>query len=233
MRHVFLIPFLLVLPRPAFGQQCSSSVPRAAGSLTTVTTISEHDDTDPTDAIVHLGTAGAQVEMLSNIHGFETGIAHARNKLLVFFAPRSHAIVLSGTLIPVAYDTLRSLAGSRAHDLAPVDGIRGMFVRADNRFQVVYATPDGKAAVAARMWGATGQDITRDQIRGIPGAVPEISISGASADANEQSGLPGLSGGLIGIPSAPEVIMFIDPQCIYSMKAMHILQPQSMQGKFA
>lgn len=230
MRSFYVLPFLLFMHVPARGQQCSVSIPIESRSDTIGPPL-EHNDKGRTDAVAHLGIAGANIEKLPDLHGFEAGIAHTRNELLVFFAPESHAIVLSGTLIPVPYDTLRSLAGSRAHDLAPVDGIRGMFVRADNRFQVVYATPDGKAAVAARMWGATGQDITKDQIRGIPGAVPEISISGASSDANEQSGLQGLSGGLIGIPSAPEVIMFIDPQCIYSTKAMHILQPAIDAGK--
>ncbi|MCJ8352882.1 MULTISPECIES: thiol:disulfide interchange protein [Novacetimonas] len=230
MRCFYVLPFLLLMHAPARGQQCSVSTPIGSRSDTIGPTL-EHGDKGRTDAVAHLGIAGANIEKLPDLHGFETGIAHIRNELLVFFAPESHAIVLSGTLIPVPYDTLRSLAGSRAHDLAPVDGIRGMFVRADNRFQVVYATPDGKAAVAARMWGATGQDITKNQIRDIPGAVPEISISGPSSDANEQSGLQGLSGGLIGTPSAPEVIMFIDPQCIYSMKAMHILQPEIDAGK--
>uniref|UniRef100_UPI003B591DF5 thiol:disulfide interchange protein n=1 Tax=Novacetimonas labruscae TaxID=3229898 RepID=UPI003B591DF5 len=230
MRSFYVLPFLLFMHVPARGQQCSVSIPIESRSDTIGPPL-EHNDKGRTDAVAHLGIAGANIEKLPDLHGFEAGIAHTRNELLVFFAPESHAIVLSGTLIPVPYDTLRSLAGSRAHDLAPVDGIRGMFVRADNRFQVIYATPDGKAAVAARMWGATGQDITKDQIRGIPGAVPEISISGASSDANEQSGLQGLSGGLIGTPSAPEVIMFIDPQCVYSMKAMHILQPAVDAGK--
>ncbi|MBY4639731.1 thiol:disulfide interchange protein [Gluconacetobacter entanii] len=230
MRSFYVLPFLVLMHAPARGQQCSVSTPIESRSDTIGPPL-EHNDKDRTDAVAHLGVAGANIEKLPDLHGFEAGIAHTRNELLVFFAPESHAIVLSGTLIPVPYDTLRSLAGSRAHDLAPVDGIRGMFVRADNRFQVVYATPDGKAAVAARMWGATGQDITKDQIRDIPGAVPEISISGPSSDTNERSGLLGLSGGLIGTTSAPEVIMFIDPQCIYSTKAMHILQPAIDAGK--
>jgi len=230
MRSFYMLPFLLLMHAPARGQQCSVSTPIDSRSDTTGPTL-EHDGKGTTDAVAHLVIAGANIEKLPDLHGFETGIAHTRNELLVFFTPESHAIVLSGTLIPVPYDTLRSLAGSRAHDLAPVYGIRGMFVRADNRFQVVYATPDGKAAVAARMWGATGHDITKDQIRGIPGAVPEITISTPSSDANKQSGLQGLSGGLIGIPSAPEVIMFIDPQCIYSMKAMHMLQPAIDAGQ--
>ncbi|MBV1834143.1 thiol:disulfide interchange protein [Novacetimonas pomaceti] len=230
MRCFYVLPFLLLMHAPAQGQQCSVSTPIESRSDTIGPTL-EHDDKGRTDAVDHLGIAGANIEKLPDLHGFETGIAHTKNELLVFFAPESHAIVLSGTLIPVPYDTLRSLAGSRAHDLIPVDGIRGMFVRTDNRFQVVYATPDGKAAVAARMWGATGHDITKDQIRDIPGAVPEITISTPSSDANEQAGLQGLSGGLTGTPSAPEVIMFIDPQCIYSTKAMHMLQPAIDAGK--
>ncbi|NHO20540.1 thiol:disulfide interchange protein [Acetobacter oeni] len=202
----------------------SPSEPRLPGP-----SMDGHGDTD---AIAHLGTRGATVEMQANLHGFETGIAHMRGgEVLVFFAPTDHKVVLSGTLIPVPYDTLRHYADGRAHDLVPSHGIRGMFVQAGNRFQVVYATPDGQAAVAARMWDATGKDLTKTQIKDIPGAVPTITVSSSSSDTHSQSGLTDLSGGSLGAPSAPEVLMFIDPQCIYSIRAMRALQPAISAGK--
>ncbi|NHN93185.1 thioredoxin domain-containing protein [Acetobacter sicerae] len=231
MRPVYLFPFALLACSSAFAQQCAQPLSLESPSEPRLPGPSQHGHGD-TDAIAHLGARGATVEMQPNLHGFETGIAHiGEGEILVFFAPTDHKVILSGTLIPVPYDTLRHYAGGRARDLVPSHGIRGMFVQAGNRFQIVYATPDGQAAVAARMWDATGKDLTKAQIRDIPGAVPAVTVSASSSHANTRSGLADLSGGSLGVPSAPEAVMFIDPQCIYSIRAMRALQPAIGAGR--
>jgi thiol:disulfide interchange protein DsbG len=79
------------------------------------------------------------------------------------------------------------------------------------------------------MWDATGRDITREQIASIPGAVPTGTIGeGFGNDVETGKPAPPLSMiafakktiGTIGNVAAPELWMFIDPQCSFSIHAM-------------
>lgn len=231
MRRVFLLPLTLLMCPAALAQQCSDLLRPKPFPEPMLQDPSQRHHVG-TDAVTHLKAYGATVEMGPNVHGFETGLARMnQDEILVFFAPTDHSVVLSGTLIPVPYDTLRHYAGKRVHDLVLSHGIRGMFVQTGGHFQVVYATPDGRAAVAARMWDPTGKDLTKAQIKDIPGAVPAIAVSASFSDAHIQARLTELSGGWLGVSSAPEVVMFIDPQCIYSIRATRVLQSAITAGK--
>ena len=96
------------------------------------------------------------------------------------------------------------------------------------------------------MWDAAGKDLTRDQVASIPGAVPTVTI-GADADkpgvapasdtgavASPGSVLQIAEGtihGVLGNVSAPQLWMFIDPQCSFSIRAMQQLMPYVTSGK--
>ncbi|MBS1029107.1 thiol:disulfide interchange protein [Gluconobacter albidus] len=186
----------------------------------------------PTDAIQRLVQAGSEILWAEPQHGLQTGVAHGDNQLLVFFTPENHSFIIGGTLIPVPYDRLHELMGKRATDLEVWHGTRGMFVRNGDRFQVVYATPDGQAAIAGTVWDTAGKNITRQQIRYILGAVPTVRIDvpgGGKASAGSLS--EQIYAGVIGQKAAPEVIMFIDPRCTFSIRAMQLLQPAVDSGK--
>lgn len=227
-RASFLLAGSLLMAGPAFGQtQCT--VPPPASSATPIT---KPVAPAPTDAVQRLVQSGNEVFWVSPQHGLQTGIAHGDNQLLVFFTPESHAFILGGTVIPVPYDQLRSLLGKRATDLESYHDVKGMFVRNGDRFQVVYAMPDGEAAIAGTLWDAAGKNVTRQQIRYIPGAVPTVRIDvpeGAKAAAGNLS--QQIYAGTIGREGAPEVIMFIDPRCSFSIRAMQVLQPAVDAGK--
>nr|WP_243429859.1 thiol:disulfide interchange protein [Acetobacter sacchari] len=180
------------------------------------------------DALKRLTGSGARIAAQGAFHGFETGVAYAPDRVFVFFTPKDHAGVLGGTAIPAPYDTLRALSGKRATELAPWHGIRGMFLQNGDHFQVIYATPDGQAAIAGSLWDASGHDVTREQIRSIPGAVPTVRMD---AGQITQAALTGLHGGEIGSANAPEVVMLIDPQCMYSIRAGHSLMTAVQAGQ--
>src|SRR5260370_32999605 len=89
------------------------------------------------------------------------------------------------------------------------------------------------------MWDAAGKDLTRQQVAQIPGAIPTVVAGGAesgqlSSTAAGVAALPLVqkaSSGTIGQASAPRLFMLIDPQCIYSVRALQMLQPYVANGR--
>ncbi len=66
---------------------------------------------------------------------------------------------------------LRRIAstGAQLTDLGTEHGLRTVFARNGQSFQVFYLTPDGQGAVGGVMWDAAGRNITRQQVSSIDG----------------------------------------------------------------
>jgi len=178
------------------------------------------------DAVAHLKVAGSSLDWQTPAYGWAVGVLRQTDQVMLFMTPQDHRYVIGGTIIPVPYARLREMMGHRATDLKPVLGVPGMFVTEGDHFRIVYASPDGRAAMTGTLWDAAGKNITRQQIRFIPGAVPNVTLSGP-----QMPGTASLYAGEIGSPHAPEVMMFIDPRCMYSMRALSALQPAVDAGR--
>jgi thiol:disulfide interchange protein DsbG len=88
------------------------------------------------------------------------------------------------------------------------------------------------------MWDVAGKDITRQQIAHIPGAVPTVVVGAETGQSRPTRGssaaLPLLQKaffGTTGPASAPHLFMLVDPQCIYSIRALQMLQPYVAAGR--
>jgi len=133
---------------------------------------------------------------------------------------------------------LTALAGDRVIDLGEQHGLRGIFVRSGAQFQVFYATPDGERLIPGVLWDADGKNLTRQQVANVPGAIPTVVVGDADpARAGAAAGTAALplvqkaNFGTIGQPTAPHLWMLIDPQCIYSVRALQQLQPYVANGR--
>jgi thiol:disulfide interchange protein DsbG len=132
-------------------------------------------------------------------------------------------------------------AGAALLDLGTVHGMRTIFAKKDEAFQVFYLVPDGSAAIGGIMWDASGHDITRDQVTPIPGVIPTVRIGpgtglAEAAPAVDHEGADALrlvqktAYGTIGSPDAPRLWMFVDPLCSFSIRAMQQLAPYVQAG---
>ncbi|WP_291366618.1 thiol:disulfide interchange protein [Acetobacter sp. UBA5411] len=209
---------------PSFAQQAQCAAPDIRTPPATV-------PADATgDAFQRLVGNGTAVTWETPRFGLQVGIAKKTDQVMIFFTDPDHRYVLGGTVVPVPYQTLRTALTERAHDLAPELGLKGMFVQNGPHFQVLYATPDGQGAIAGTLWDAQGKNITRQQIRLIPGAVPSVRIDGGAMRASQPLA-DQIHGGDVGAADAPQVVMFIDPRCSFSVRAMRLLQPAVDRGR--
>ncbi len=137
---------------------------------------------------------------------------------------------------------LRRIAstGAQLTDLGAEHGLRTVFARNGQSFQVFYLTPDGQGAVGGVMWDATGRNITRQQVSSIDGAIPTVTIGTAptapprTAQTTATSALQAAASttyGMTGVASAPRLWVFIDPLCSFSVRAMEQLRPFIASGK--
>ncbi|MBV8590265.1 MAG: hypothetical protein JO212_09430 [Acetobacteraceae bacterium] len=129
---------------------------------------------------------------------------------------------------------LRRIAASGAQltNLGTVPGVRAVFARAGQRFQVFYVTPDGESVIGGVMWDAAGENITRQQVAKIDGVTPTVVIGQADAKPGELiKAAEAATYGPAGNPSAPRLWMFFDPQCSFSIRAMQQLKPYADQGR--
>ncbi len=128
-----------------------------------------------------------------------------------------------------------SSAGAELLDLGMQHGLRTVFARNGSSFQVFYLTPDGQAEIGGVMWDAAGQNITRRQVASIDGTIPTVTIGQDAVKPPEQTLAAAQSSlleavrttnfGTLGNTSAPELWMFVDPLCSYSVRAMAELDP--------
>lgn len=134
-------------------------------------------------------------------------------------------------------------AGAELTELGVRHGLRGIFARAGERFQVFYLAPDGQAVIGGVMWDALGQNVTRRQVAGIEGTIPTVTLGPAGTAPPRQATMAvstppadplmvveSTSFGLAGSSGAPRVWMLIDPLCGHSVQAMERLRPLLASG---
>lgn len=134
--------------------------------------------------------------------------------------------------------------GAEAFDIGTSHGLRGVFARKGDTFQVFYITPDNQAVIGGVMWDGTGHNITRDQVAPIDGAIPTVTIGDVPAAtaaqtpqadtasrADVSAALGSIVAGKFGTETAPLLTVFIDPLCSYSVHAMDQLQSYVAAGR--
>jgi len=156
--------------------------------------------------------------------------ARSGDQFMLFQVTPDGQAAVSGATVELAPARLETIASGNITDLGVQHGLQGFFVRSGPQFQVFYATPDNERLIPGVMWDAAGKDLTRQQVAHIPGAIPTVVVGGAepgpsSAPAAAVAALPLVqkaSFGTIGQASAPRLFMLIDPQCIYSVRALQM-----------
>lgn len=133
--------------------------------------------------------------------------------------------------------------GAEAFDIGTSHGLRGVFARKGDTFQVFYITPDNQAVIGGVMWESSGHNVTRDQVAPIDGAIPTVTIgdvagpagpsphADAPAQVDPTNALASIVSGKFGTDSAPTLTIFIDPLCSYSVRAMDQLQSYVAAGR--
>ena len=194
--------------------------------------------------LVHIATAGASLFDLGSSHGLRTIYARNGGQVMVFeVAPDGQATV-AGLMTDISVEQLQMMGAADVAELPILHGLRGFFLHNGAHYQVFYASPDRQRVIPGVMWDVAGKNLTQNQIAAIPGIVPRVTIGDTSTDTTGTSAAaPALGGpallavaqgtthGSIGNPSAPELWMFIDPQCSFSLRAMQQLEPSIVAGK--
>ena len=187
----------------------------------------------------HVASAGAVVTDLGEAHGMRAVAARNGDQFMLFqVAPDGQAAV-SGAIVELKPSQIETIAKGNITDLSVEHDLPGFFVRSGLQFQVFYATPDRERLIPGVMWDVAGKDITRQQIAHIPGAVPTVVVGGG--ETGQSSSTEGLVAalpllrkaffGTAGPASAPHLFMLVDPQCIYSVRALQVLQPYVAAGR--
>ena len=183
----------------------------------------------------HVASKGAHVSSFGPVHGLSMIAAKSGDQFMIFEVTPDGAAGVSGVPIDLTLAQLQSISGGNITDLGVKHDLHGYYVRSGPQFQVFYATPDSNGLIPGVMWDASGTDITRQQVAQIPGAVPTVEVgSGVDQPASPAQALPLLETeryGTIGPAMAPKVFMFIDPQCIYSIRTFQELQPYAQAGR--
>ena len=186
-----------------------------------------------------LTEAGAQVLDFGMVHGLRLVGARNGQEFRVFSMLPDGSAAVEGAPLAMSVDQLTRLAANDITQLGRVAGFDGLFVRSGGHFQVFYSSPDGEAVVPGILRDAEGKNLTRQQMQGVPGAIPTVELqdgptSIASVDSSPEPSLAAIQKaafGTIGSGAAPEVFMIIDPQCVYSVRAYQQLQPYAAAGK--
>jgi hypothetical protein len=182
--------------------------------------------------VQHVASAGAVVSDLGSSYGMRAIAARNGDQFMLFQVTPDGQVAVSGAIVELAPAQLETIASGNITDLGVQHGLQGFFARSGPQFQVFYATPDNERLIPGVLWDAAGKDLTRQQVARIPGAIPTVVVGGAepgrsSSTAAGVAALPLVqkaSLGAIGQASAPRVFMLIDPQCIYSVRALQMLQ---------
>ncbi len=197
-------------------------------------------------ALAHIAATGAVLSDLGVSHGLRTVFASNAGQFMVFeLAPDGQAAV-AGLMADISVEQLQETAGKQLQTLAEQHGLPVYFLRNGSKFQVFYATPDHQRLIAGVMWGAQGENLTQTAIAGIPGTTPTVTLgnvpegAAASPAVDTVSVNPSVSllavaehtsYGSAGNDKAPQLWMFIDPQCSFSVRAMRELQPYVASGR--
>jgi thiol:disulfide interchange protein DsbG len=192
----------------------------------------------------HIAAAGATLSDLGTSHGLRTISARNGAQVMVFQLSPDGQATVAGLMTDLSVDQLRAIGGKDLVELPPQHGLRALFLHNGPQFQVFYASPDNERIIPGIMWDAGGKDLTRDQVASIPGTIPTVTI-GSDIPGGGQAATPGQTAGSanllavvqstthgsIGNASAPELWMFVDPQCSFSVRAMQQLTPFITAGK--
>ena len=189
--------------------------------------------------VQHVASAGAVVRDLGSSHEMRAIATRSGDQFMLFQVTPDGQAAVSGATVELAPAQLETIASGNITDLGVQHGLQGFFVRSGPQFQVFYATPDNERLIPGVMWDAAGKDLTRQQVAHIPGAIPTVVVGGAqpgqsNSTAADVAALPLVQKaflGAIGQASAPRLFMLIDPQCIYSVRALQMLQPYVANGR--
>jgi thiol:disulfide interchange protein DsbG len=195
--------------------------------------------------LAHIAAAGATLSDIGISHGLRVVSARHGTQVMVFEVTPDGQAAVAGLMTDLSVNQLRAIGGQDLIELPLQHGLRALFLHNGPEFQIFYASPDNERVIPGVMWDAAGRDLTRDQVAAIPGTVPTVRIgSDVTAEgalggaADRVNGLPDLiavaqstTHGSIGNASAPELWMFMDPQCSFSVRAMQQLTPFITAGK--
>jgi len=187
---------------------------------------------------------GQPAELGDNVHSVQQPPAFMQpsSPQPTMAGPAAH-IISAGEISRVPALRRIASAGAQLTDLGSEHGLRTVFARNGQNFQVFYLTPDGQGAIGGVMWDAAGRNITRQQVSSIDGAIPTVTIGAPAAPASTSrttpeaaatSALQAVSSttyGTTGVASAPRLWVFIDPLCSFSVRAMEQLRPFTAAGR--
>ena len=217
--------------------QSAPSTATASGS-DALLALAAPSDIDAVPVLKHIAATGAQLLDLGQAHGLRSVSARSGEQFMILqIAPDGQAVV-GGPQLDLPVDRLMTLAAGQVKELGETHGLRGLYLRNGQEFQVLYATPDGRATIAGVMWDATGKNLTREQVSKIDGAIPTVVVDKdgaksveAVARADALLGVERAAFGLIGDPAAPRLWMIVDPFCSYSVRAFDALKPYVTAGR--
>ena len=197
-------------------------------------------------ALAHIAASGASLSDLGVSHGLRTVFASNAGQFMVFeVAPDGQATV-AGLMADISVEQLQATTGKQLQTLPQQHGLPVYFLHNGPKFQVFYSTPDRQRLIAGVMWGVNGENLTQAAIAAIPGTTPTVTVGnvpdGATASpavdtvpVNSSTSLLTVaehtSYGTVGNAQAPQLWMFIDPQCSFSIRAMRELQPYVAAGR--
>jgi thiol:disulfide interchange protein DsbG len=189
---------------------------------------------DQSAAVAHIKKSGAQVNYLGFAHGLHRLSASSNNQFMLFQLSPDGAAVVAGLASDITVDNLKSISGAHLSPLGELHGLAGYYLQNGPEFQVLYETPDHTAMISGVMWemsGDTTKNVTKDQVAKIEGTTPKVLIGNEQVDVSADSKkspvalVEKTTFGTYGDPNAPRIYVFIDPLCIYSIRAMQELQP--------
>jgi thiol:disulfide interchange protein DsbG len=195
-------------------------------------------DADAVPVLKHIASTGAQLLELGSAHGLRSVSARSGEQFMILQISPDGEAVVGGPQLDLPVDKLMTLAPGQVKELGETHGLRGLYLRNGGEFQVLYATPDGKATIAGVMWDATGKNLTRDQVSTIDGTIPTVVVDKDGAKAVEAAAktdalanVEHATFGLAGDPAAPRLWMIVDPYCSYSVRAFDALRPYVKAGR--
>jgi thiol:disulfide interchange protein DsbG len=223
------IPAPATTVAPNVGAVTPSAAPRALSAPTNV---------DAVPVLKHIASTGAQLLELGDAHGLRSVSARSGEQFMILQITPDGEAVVGGPQLDLPVDKLMTLASGQVRELGETHGLRGLYLRNGGEFQVLYATPDGKATIAGVMWDATGKNLTRDQVSKIDGAIPTVVVDKdgaksveAAAKTDALASVEHATFGLAGDPAAPRLWMIVDPYCSYSVRAFDALRPYVKAGR--
>ncbi len=189
--------------------------------------------------VQHEVSSGAIISDLGASHGLRSIVARHGDQFMLFQVTPDGQAAVSGALTDLTAEQLTAAANGNVTSIAATHGLDGLFVRSGPQFQVFYVTPDKERVIPGVMYGSAGEDLTREQVVNVPGAIPTVVVGDVPGVKPEASGPPAralplvqkANYGSVGSALAPHLWMLIDPQCIYSVRAYQMLHPYVDAGK--